>query len=167
MNEQLSEFENISKTNSKNAKDGWVKRRKNRDLKRPQSDGNATASKPQSETHAIREDKSRIDKSKVDGEYTPAPSKIDLTPEKINKLMDNFISEVKNGEHNQAIETWYMSLKVKKGSLQTLLEEFRGQLITDNKLHKNTLELRKHYKNWLNTLDKAGKLNQYRTVKTI
>ena len=53
LNEQLGEFENTSKQNSKNAKEGWEKRRKQRD----ESERNATASNPQCESNAIREDK--------------------------------------------------------------------------------------------------------------
>jgi uncharacterized phage protein (TIGR02220 family) len=57
LNEQLGEFENISKKNSKNAKEGWEKRRKQRD----ESERNATASNPQCENDAIREEKRRED----------------------------------------------------------------------------------------------------------
>lgn len=55
LQEQLSEFTNISNQNSKNAKDGWEKRRKQKEL----SERNATAYDSQSESDAIREDKRR------------------------------------------------------------------------------------------------------------
>lgn len=58
LSEQLNEFEDTRKQNSKNAKDGWVKRRKIKE----ESERNATASIPQCETDAIREDKIRKDK---------------------------------------------------------------------------------------------------------
>lgn len=58
LNEQLSEFENVSKINSENARIGWEKRKKN-----------ATASKSQSESDTIREEKRReeemIEKIKI------------------------------------------------------------------------------------------------------
>ena len=57
LEEQLSEFDNTSKQNSKNAKEGWEKRRKQRD----ESKRNATASIPQCENDAIREDKRKED----------------------------------------------------------------------------------------------------------
>ncbi len=57
---QLDEFENTSITNSKNAKEGWEKRRKQNEL----SDRNATALNPQSETDAIRGEERREDKKK-------------------------------------------------------------------------------------------------------
>lgn len=53
LSEQLNEFEDVSKQNSKNAKDGWEKRRK----QRKESERNATALKSQCESDAIREDK--------------------------------------------------------------------------------------------------------------
>jgi len=61
LEEQLSEFDNISKQNSKNAKDGWDKRRKINDL----SERNATALNSQCENDAIREDKIREDKNNI------------------------------------------------------------------------------------------------------
>lgn len=55
LNEQLVEFENTSSVNSKNAREGWEKRRKN-----------ATAMRPHSKRNAIREEEIREDKMKVD-----------------------------------------------------------------------------------------------------
>lgn len=60
LNEQLEEFDNTSKQNSQNAMQGWEKRRKNK----ASSDRNATASNPQSESDAIREEKSKGKKIK-------------------------------------------------------------------------------------------------------
>jgi hypothetical protein len=53
LNEQLSDFEDTSKQNSKNAKERWEKYRK---LK-AESERNATALNPQCENDTIREDK--------------------------------------------------------------------------------------------------------------
>ena len=58
LSEQLNEFEDVSKQNSKNAKEGWEKRRKLKE----ESERNATALKSQSENDAIREDKIKKDK---------------------------------------------------------------------------------------------------------
>jgi uncharacterized phage protein (TIGR02220 family) len=57
LSEQLEEFEDVSKKNSKNAKEGWEKRR----ILRDKSDRNATALSTQCESDAIREDKIRED----------------------------------------------------------------------------------------------------------
>ena len=60
LSEQLNEFEDTSKQNSKNAKEGWEKRRKIKE----ESERNATALNPQCENDAIREDKIKEDKKK-------------------------------------------------------------------------------------------------------
>lgn len=66
---QLSEFEDKSEQNSKNAKEGWEKRRKQKES----SDRNATASNPQSETDAIREDDIKEDKKRESKPKKPRP----------------------------------------------------------------------------------------------
>lgn len=86
----------------------------------------------------------------------------DLIEIEILKIYNKFVDEVKNGNHSQAIDMLYMKLKIKKGSLTQLLKEFKGQLVIDQILHKNTLELRKHFHNWLNTQDRVGKLDSYK-----
>ena len=83
LEEQLSEFDNTRKQNSKNAKDGWEKRRKQRD----ESERNATASNPQCETDAIREEKRREE----DTIKTLTPTKVgdidfSILLETINKI---------------------------------------------------------------------------------
>lgn len=61
LNEQLSGFENTSKTNSENARNGWLKRR-----------NNAAAMRPHSDPNAIREEKIKEDKKKEDKTNTAA-----------------------------------------------------------------------------------------------
>lgn len=60
LSEQLNEFDDISKQNSKNAKEGWEKRRKQKE----ESERNATALISQCENDAIREEKIREEKIK-------------------------------------------------------------------------------------------------------
>ena len=80
----------------------------------------------------------------------------------INNIYNKFVDEVKNGNHAEAIKSMYSKLKIKDGSLTPLLKDFKSQLIIDAVEHKNTLELRKHFNNWLNTQERVGKLNQYK-----
>lgn len=63
LNEQLSEFENISSTNSDNARSGWEKRRLNATVMRPHSDPNAIR-----EEKKIVEEKKKEDNNVVAGE---------------------------------------------------------------------------------------------------
>jgi len=69
LSEQLNEFEDVSKQNSKNAKEGWEKRRKQKE----ESDRNATALNPQCENDAIREDKIREEEIKEENNNTALP----------------------------------------------------------------------------------------------
>ena len=62
LDEQLNEFENTSKQNSKNAREGWEKRRQ----AKVSSGRNAIASNPQCESDAIREEKRREEKIRED-----------------------------------------------------------------------------------------------------
>ena len=67
LSEQLNEFEDTSKQNSKNAKEGWEKRRKQKE----ESERNATALNPLCENDAIREDKIKEDKiiKKIESDF--------------------------------------------------------------------------------------------------
>ncbi len=73
LNEQLAEFNNISKTNSDNARLGWQKRIKE-----------ATVMRPHSEPNAIREEERRVDKIRGEKKISGGKQKI------------NFLLEVKN-----------------------------------------------------------------------
>jgi len=84
LSEQLLEFENLSSTNSKNAKEGWEKRRALKDLR----ENDATAYKSQSEIDAIREDnKKEEDKKdiKPDGSVFSFLEFWSLYPKKVGK----------------------------------------------------------------------------------
>ena len=94
LQEQLSEFSNISNQNSKNAKDGWEKRRKQKEL----SERNATAYNSQSESDAIREEKRREDEIK----------------EKNNNKFDFKKSLLSFGFDSILVDEWLKVRKVKK-----------------------------------------------------
>lgn len=80
----------------------------------------------------------------------------------IENLFNLFVKEAKEGLHDLSVESMYMRLKIRKGSLTHLLEDFKRQLIIDDVLHKNTLQFRKHFSNWLNVQDSKGKLTDYK-----
>ena len=94
LQEQLNEFSNISNQNSKNAKDGWEKRRKQKEL----SERNATAYDSQSESDAIREDKRREDEIK----------------EKNNNKFDFKKSLLSFGFDSILVDEWLKVRRVKK-----------------------------------------------------
>ena len=104
---QLSEFDELSKTNSKNALKGWEKRRKN-----------ATALKSQSESDAIREDKRREDKRREEynipefSEFlSHAKSKIENICEKSVKLKyDSWVENNWRDGNDKKIKNWKSKL---------------------------------------------------------
>ena len=87
LSEQLNEFEDTSKQNSKNAKEGWEKRRKIKE----ESERNATALNPQCENDAIREDNIKENnkkESKPSLETRSLTFKSELIPFKQNYSID-------------------------------------------------------------------------------
>ena len=87
LSEQLNEFEDTSKQNSKNAKEGWEKRRKIKE----ESERNATALNPQCENDAIREDNIKENnkkESKPSLETRSLAFKSELIPFKQNYSID-------------------------------------------------------------------------------
>jgi hypothetical protein len=141
LSEQLNEFEDISKKNSKNAKDGWKKRRKlnkNEDL----SERNATALNSQCESDAIREEKIREDK-RIDDDVIIPTSPIFIVAEKALEILSM---------KNDAFAI-YATRRTKKTVEQ--LEAFKSQFITDQKaLGKKTWQseqdCKKHFIDWVN-----------------
>jgi hypothetical protein len=130
LSEQLNEFEDTSKQNSKNAKDGWIKRRKQKDL----SERNATALISQCENDAIREDKRREEKIKEDiniptWDLFLAYGKEKEPSVKISALKHKYDAWVVNGWKNgndKPIKNWKSAL------LQTLAYIEKEQKPKDN-----------------------------------
>jgi len=110
LEEQLSEFDNTRKQNSKNAKEGWEKRHKQRE----ESERIATASIPQCETDAIREDNIREEEIIK----LPTPTKVgdidfSILLETINKIFERKFAVV-----SDAVKKKYKTL-LKQGYTKT------------------------------------------------
>lgn len=102
LSEQLNEFEDTSKQNSKNAKEGWIKRRKLKE----ESERNATASIPQCENDAIREDKIKEDNIKVYKSF----SHLSISFVEFNKLKEKY-SEKQINDILESIENYKLNKK--------------------------------------------------------
>lgn len=115
LNEQLLEFENTSQQNSKNAKEGWEKRKANK----PISDRNATASKPQCENDAIREDKSKENKIKEEKTFYRKFAHLSVTYEDFELLKKEFseadildcFDRIENYKENTKYKSLYLTSK--------------------------------------------------------
>ena len=112
LSEQLLEFNNTSEQNSKNAKERWDKYRKQKD----ECDRNATASKPQCESDAIREDKIREDKIKDNN--TALPLKFSF-----------YNSMINYGFEKQLVSDWITVRKTKKATnTKTAFKSFISEI---------------------------------------
>lgn len=80
----------------------------------------------------------------------------------INNIYKKFVDEVKNHAFDERIESLYMNLKIRKGTLTELLKEYHNHLISENRLHKDTNEFFINFKNWLNVQDRIGKLKKHK-----
>jgi len=96
LNEQLSEFENISNTNSDNARLGWEKRRKD-----------ATAMRPHSDPNAIRGEERRGDKDKKRVSMPSASTKtLDVLKEEFRQSLVPFVSKYDKVMIREFFEYW-------------------------------------------------------------
>ena len=127
-----------SKTNSINGSKGGRPRK----INPIKTENKPNALIPLSQTKGIREDKIKEDK--------------------ITSTYEKFVADIKKGGFQTRIESLYMRLRLKKGSLTPLLEEFRLHILEENRTHKDTNEFFKNFKNWLNTKDSKRLLDKYR-----
>lgn len=135
LNEQLSEFENTSTQNSKNAKDGWKKRRKQKGLV-DVSERNASASNPQSKSDAIkrREENNKIREENIKERKLKFASTLEPFLEKYGKeFLNDFFSYW--GEENKQ-KTKFRQEMEKAWDLKRRLENWQrnNQKFTKNNI---------------------------------
>lgn len=123
LEEQLQEFENLSAQNKKNALLGWEKRRQIKGL----SERNASASIPQCENHAIREDESKEEEIKLNKKFNFKRSLIDL------------------GVDKNIVEQWLQVRKTKKAvnteiAFQSIESELKLATLSNNECIKICVE---------------------------
>lgn len=127
LSEQLNEFEDVSKQNSKNALEGWEKRRKQKE----ESDRKATASISQCENNAIREDKTKEEEIKEE-EIKEDVVLFKKEPKKQNRF--NFKkSLIKYGFKEKLVSDWISVRKTKKATnSETAFDNFISEIETRN-----------------------------------
>lgn len=148
LSEQLNEFEDLSKKNSKNAKERWEKHRKQKE----KSDRNATASKSQCESDAIREEKIR------EKNNTSLDLKIDW-----EKLLNQFnkITGKNTKVINQQVKNKILA-RLKEGySKQDLLNAIQNCF--NDPYHKET----NHKYLTLEFISRTDKMEKYSTIKSL
>lgn len=125
LNEQLSDFEDTSKQNSKNAKERWEKYRK---LK-AESERNATASNPQCENDAIREEEIRED--------------VVVKADKHEFFKNECL------QSQQFLEAVAMKEKIPLDKMQFALTDFNVHLVTTGEIKKDLKEYKYHFTSWV------------------
>ena len=138
LDEQLQEFKETSSQNSRNAKKRWEKVKPSKDL----SEGNATASIPQSDGNAIREDKIREDKIREEKIIEDNTKKVEfsnfndmeyLTIEEARIKYDQFFQKaksefgIKNGIKRDELKTYqdkFDSMLISKGNRGIIMKRY-------------------------------------------
>ena len=80
----------------------------------------------------------------------------------ITTIYEKFVAEIKSGGFATRIESLYMRLRIKEGSLTPLLKDFKLHIIEENRQHKNTNEYFINFKNWLNVQERNKALDKYK-----
>ncbi len=80
----------------------------------------------------------------------------------IQQLYRKFVDEVKRHYFDSRIESLYIRLKLEKGSISNLLQDYNQHLISINRLHENTEGFFVNFINWLNVQERNKKLNKYK-----
>jgi len=84
---------------------------------------------------------------------------VDVNSE-INAIFKLFENEIKSGAYDEQMNLLKLKFKIKY--LSGAIEDFRTHLLVEGKVHPNTRELFKHFRNWLNMVDPKGVLNKYK-----
>jgi hypothetical protein len=152
LDEQLQEFKETSSQNSRNAKKRWEKVKPSKDL----SEGNATASFPQSDGNAIREDKIREEKiNNINSEKVENLDEINRSLVAGEKEIKEIAMELAEGnQHGSQREAIMNEHRIKK------IEVFKWALSLFNR-HKRSLgqltsthsNYSFHLNNWLRKQD--------------
>jgi hypothetical protein len=121
-----------------------------------------------------------IDKQKLNGAKGGRPKKTQITqplilkPKKadsvsvsdnvneITTIYEKFVDDIKLGSFQTRIESLYMRLRIKEGSLTPLLKDFKLHIIEENRTHKDTNDFFINFKNWLNVQDRNKSLDKYK-----
>jgi hypothetical protein len=78
---------------------------------------------------------------------------------------DFYATEIAKPENSIWVDNVYMKLKLKRGSLGTLLKDFKNHLGIKEQSHRTLKDFKDHFYNWLNTQERIGKLKQHDTSR--
>lgn len=141
-----------------------VKQQLKRDLKKYESKKEqwSEAGKRSAEARKVKKNERTLTNVANRSTDSTVNDNVNVSVNDINNIYNRFVDEVKSGGFDSRIESMYMRLKIKHGSLTPLLIDFKHHLIEENREHKTTNDLFLNFKNWLNVQDRLKKLDKYR-----
>ena len=143
----LVKYEELREKNKENARKRWDSK------KNEKIPNDATAS-----------DRMRMDTKNADNVNVNVSVINNINNEsEIIALYDRFLKEIENGEHKIVLERIKMQLKL--DSLKSLSNQFNTHLLAENILHISTQKFLAHFRNWLNSMDAKGRLEEYKTIR--
>ena len=143
----LVKYEELREKNKENARKRWDSK------KNEKIPNDATAS-----------DRMRMDTKNADNVNVSVSVINNINNEsEIIALYDRFLKEIENGEHKIVLERIKMQLKLE--SLKSLSNQFNTHLLAENILHPSTQKFLAHFRNWLNSMDAKGRLEEYKTIR--
>jgi len=143
----LVKYEELREKNKENARKRWDSK------KNEKIPNDATAS-----------DRMRMDAKNADNVNVNVSVINNINNEsEIIAIYDTFLKEIENGGHQIVLERIKMQLKLE--SLKSLSNQFNTHLLAENILHPSTQKFLAHFRNWLNSMDAKGRLEEYKTIR--
>ena len=141
----LVKYEELREKNKENARKRWDSKKNEKIPK------DATAS-----------ERMRMDTKNADNVNVSVINNINNESE-IIALYETVLREIREGKHSILLDQIKIQLKI--DSLESLSKQFNTHLLAENILHPNVQKFISHFRNWLNSMDAKGRLEEYKTIR--
>lgn len=143
----LVKYEELREKNKENARKRWDSK------KNEKIPNDATAS-----------DRMRMDTKNADNVNVSVSVINNINNEsEIIALYVTVLKEIREGKHSILLDQIKIQLKI--DSLESLSKQFNTHLLAENILHPNVQKFISHFRNWLNSMNAKGRLEEYKTIR--
>ena len=143
----LVKYEELREKNKENARKRWDSKKNEKIL------NDATAS-----------DRMRMDTKNADNVNVNVSVINNINNEsEIIALYETVLKEIREGKHSILLDQIKIQLKI--DSLESLSKQFNTHLLAENILHPNVQKFISHFRNWLNSMNAKGRLEEYKTIR--
>jgi len=143
----LVKYEELREKNKENARKRWDSK------KNEKIPNDATAS-----------DRMRMDTKNADNVNVNVSVINNINNEsEIIALYETVLKEIREGKHSILLDQIKIQLKI--DSLESLSKQFNTHLLAENILHPNVQKFISHFRNWLNSMNAKGRLEEYKTIR--